>query len=86
MTPLPPKPPTPRYTKGSSPKGRNVFLKNMEPFMKWWGPAGWNHACVAAALAWARVGKGEAALQALPNGDRPALHGMNLCCGVNSCA
>lgn len=24
-----------RYTKGSSPKGRNVFLKNMEPFMKW---------------------------------------------------
>lgn len=23
------------YTKGSSPKGRNVFLKNMEPFMKW---------------------------------------------------
>lgn len=25
----------PRYSKGSSPKGRNVFLKNMEPFMKW---------------------------------------------------
>jgi hypothetical protein len=24
-----------RYTKGSSPKGRNVFLKNMEPFMTW---------------------------------------------------
>ncbi|KAL4859617.1 Basic leucine zipper and W2 domain-containing protein 1-A [Chlorella vulgaris] len=23
------------YTKGSSPKGRNVFLKNMEPFMTW---------------------------------------------------
>ncbi|KAL4437046.1 hypothetical protein ABPG75_004185 [Micractinium tetrahymenae] len=23
------------YTKGSSPKGRNVFLKNMEPFMNW---------------------------------------------------
>lgn len=24
-----------RYNKGSSPKGRNVFLKNMEPFMNW---------------------------------------------------
>ncbi|GAB4817985.1 hypothetical protein N2152v2_005031 [Parachlorella kessleri] len=23
------------YTKGSNPKGRNVFLKNMEPLMKW---------------------------------------------------
>ncbi|KAI7841114.1 hypothetical protein COHA_005339 [Chlorella ohadii] len=23
------------YNKGSSPKGRNVFLKNMEPFMNW---------------------------------------------------
>jgi hypothetical protein len=23
------------YTKGSNPKGRNVFLKDMEPFMKW---------------------------------------------------
>jgi hypothetical protein len=23
------------YTKGSNPKGRNVFLKDMEAFMKW---------------------------------------------------
>lgn len=42
----PPTPPPPhlpnrsRYTKGSSPKGRNVFLKNMEPFMKWCAACG----------------------------------------------
>jgi hypothetical protein len=23
------------YKKGSHPKGRNVFLKDMEPFIKW---------------------------------------------------
>jgi hypothetical protein len=23
------------YAKGSNPKGRNVFLKDMEPFIKW---------------------------------------------------
>lgn len=25
----------PRYKKGSHPKGRNVFLKDIEPFIKW---------------------------------------------------
>lgn len=24
-----------RYRKGSHPKGRNVFLKDIEPFIKW---------------------------------------------------
>jgi hypothetical protein len=32
--PSSPAPPT-RYKKGSHPKGRNVFLKDIEPFIKW---------------------------------------------------